>query len=138
MSWMDDAKARCEAATAGPWVRDSDWWVLREEDRGKDVNAFDEDNDPPQVVPVVGMWIEDRELRVTREDADFIAHARTDLPRALALIDEMAACLRMTVRVGSVHVYPCRWEDRVTIPDHDVGCTCHVAKVRAVLTKVAE
>ena len=67
-------EARCEAAAAGPWtMRDSVWdgsWAV-EGPRG-----FDQRREPFHLL------IDDH------YDAAFIAHARTDIPRLIATIEE--------------------------------------------------
>lgn len=78
--WVKDSKARCEAATPGPWrVSDSHGLHVRGGGDG--------------VMPS-GVMVADLEQCAfhgdeasVRVDAELIANARTDLPRALACIE---------------------------------------------------
>jgi hypothetical protein len=92
------ARARCEAATPGPWIASDDSEPLRIGSHGEH---------PPAYVPrmgrryVLGMDAAGRPYQPFERDAAFIAHARTDLPAALdeiealkALLDEAAAIVR--------------------------------------------
>lgn len=96
---IEAALARCEAATPGPWR-------LGLQDRLQVVV----DNDNADEVADVGWGV-----AVGDEDAEFIAHARTDLPAALALLDQCRVVLKAVewYRVERGHV----------IKDYDV-CPC--------------
>lgn len=72
MSWIDEAEARCAAATLGPWSLFSDAALGRD--------------------PVRDLWAHDDYVFDGRgrqrhnqgpRNLEFSAHARTDLPRAL-------------------------------------------------------
>lgn len=70
-TWLDEAQARCDAATEGPWYASPLW------DGRSHVainGAMDLWHSPG------GTIYRDRD----KSDAEFIAHARTDLPRALS------------------------------------------------------
>ena len=72
------AKKRCEAATPEPW--EIEW-------------ESDPDHDPPRRAESVGPVVADHDhwsgWTVCNEaDAEFIAHARTDLPAALEALEE--------------------------------------------------
>lgn len=75
MDRLDEIRERCEAATPGPWFsHESHNWH----------------KDPPKeyfiitrgMREVVASWVE-------TSDAQFIAHAREDIPWLLAMLDEM-------------------------------------------------
>ena len=113
--WLDQAQARCDAATEGPWALDLKWDERHGTNYGVDaIEAHD-------TWPVVDGGIE--------EDAEFIAAARTDLPRAIA-------ALRAAMEVHEP-TRPVRWVDRqvcVECSDHEVGLTVFwpCATVRAI------
>ena len=71
------ARARCEAATEGPWITD-------------DEHSY---HDPAFVYPAVALYTDAictmhmSSAPNWREDRDFIAHARQDLPAALDELD---------------------------------------------------
>jgi hypothetical protein len=85
------ARARCEAATPGPWIASDDSEPLRIGSHGEY---------PPAYVPrtgrryVLGMDAAGRPYQPFERDAAFIAHARTDLPAALDTIEAQEANLR--------------------------------------------
>ena len=65
---------RAEAATKGPWS----WWNLEGVDQGWDDNGPNLDGPADSVI---GGWGHDAwGVNVLAEDADFIAHARDDIP----------------------------------------------------------
>lgn len=70
------ARARCEAATSGKWEVGPD----SEDPRSRVIH-----------MGIRSIVSEGQILHV--EDAEFIAHARTDLPKALDEIDRLEACL---------------------------------------------
>lgn len=87
MSWLTDAERRAEKATEGPWEWHRDTYyksVLTAGGGGWDttfkrwsgVHILHEPTDGPSI-----------------GDAEFIASARTDLPRALALVRELGEAL---------------------------------------------
>lgn len=73
--WVKDGKERCEAATK------PEHWQVRILAEGK-VQCLDGELKPGFSVALVPMSLVECD-----DDADFIAHARTDLPRALACIE---------------------------------------------------
>ena len=88
------ARARCDAATDGPWTARRDTSEPRKEWREIDAGR-------KRVVG--GDWYERHRLGETEthcgvflseQNADFIAHARTDLPAALDLLDEVERLAR--------------------------------------------
>ncbi len=85
MIWLDEARARCEAATEGPWEW-SDQFHACEHDGLASSSGL---NVVRSAIDYGGSIVE-----VDEADARFIAHARTDLPRALDLIERMAGVLR--------------------------------------------
>lgn len=73
---MLDRKAalkRCEEATPGPWKRPFD------------DGAITADGD----TSLLGLDSSDMAIVWSKADAEFIAHARTDLPNALAMLDRI-------------------------------------------------
>ena len=76
---LDAIRARCDAATPGPWRL-----------KGLEIHG---DSKPGRC----GLLIYD-EGGHDKKDARFIAHARTDIPALLAYIDELEA--RTTYTVG--------------------------------------
>jgi hypothetical protein len=79
---LEAIKARAEAATPGPWFVD----------RGGEIN------DPYYSIPgVCRDRYGDNSLMVgsDRPTADFIAHARTDVPALVAEVEELRADLRI-------------------------------------------
>ena len=87
MSRIEEIKARCEAATPGPWEADyntpfsNDFVGIYEETEGYIIKAEDED-----------------EGDSTRpNDAAFIANAREDIPYLLAEVKQLKAGLNMAI-----------------------------------------
>lgn len=74
MSWLEEAKKRCEEATQGPWEMFRSGFICREED-GSCICC-------PGCSNCSG-----NDAEVSKPDMDFIANARTDLPRALELLE---------------------------------------------------
>lgn len=82
--------ARCNAATPGPW-RDTWEEFAAQTDHHEGgvvqqvVETGPDGDDLP--FPVVGLvWYDGPQLCTTKEDATFIAHARTDVPALLAAL----------------------------------------------------
>jgi hypothetical protein len=104
---LDAIRARAEAATEGPWHR-----------VGKSIQAdVPLSDDGPSttkwnttVVCSVGAW---GSGRPTGEDAEFIAHARTDVPALLAEVERLQCLVR-----DLSDSYPCWF-------DHHGGCQAH-------------
>lgn len=72
---MNDIAARCEKATAGPWQ------VLTEElVEAAWINAATADDDLPIAL------FDFRSADENKANAEFLAHARTDIPRLLAAL----------------------------------------------------
>lgn len=76
--WLDAAKARADAATEGSW------WVMLNPagDRYLIAHTVGDMGDPSEVAEVDDSW-----------DAEFIAAARTDLPKALDALRAVQAYL---------------------------------------------
>ena len=77
---LEAIKRRCNAATVGPWgivELDGKWVVGIMRGGLKD-----------------RVWIEDSSCIERREDADFIAHAREDVPALLAEVERLRAILK--------------------------------------------
>ena len=86
------ARARCNAATPGPWFKDRD-------DRGVEIvmspeparNLGSEPVDAWPDVDIVVASTEHADIDYATADAEFIAHARTDLVAALDALDRVLA-----------------------------------------------
>lgn len=98
-------RARVEAATLGPWERDS--YSLR-------INAVDVPKGPMHIADIRGwgyltgkghaLALPDEEaIAIQRANAEFIAAARTDVPVLLQHIDDMTAKLA-TARADAMEV----------------------------------
>lgn len=83
------ARARCEAATEGPWGIDSEPRYVN-----RDVGDVDEWFVRSSEGRIIASEIEDSNGNPSPAVAAFIAAARTDLPRALDAIDALEAELR--------------------------------------------
>ena len=76
MSTLDDIKKRAEKATEGPWIE------FHENGTPGVAEAF---TCPPATGPFLIDYGADRDQQ--KRDADFIAHARTDVPKLVAALD---------------------------------------------------
>lgn len=80
MTWdqerHDAARARCDAATTGPWIKVDDY-----------------PDGPYLCPPATGAMLVDygQDVHQQLRDASFIAHARLDLPAALDEIERLLA-----------------------------------------------
>lgn len=85
---IDAIKARCEAATPGPWqdCRDYAAMVLSEDEQQRicDIRGWG------HLTAVLGLS-EDAAYERQLADAEFIAHTREDIPYLLGLVDSRAA-----------------------------------------------
>ncbi len=119
--WRAAAEARCEAATEGPWlVEESDGYITghitseHHDYCGTFCKCARSDS-----VNSVGT--------LTIDDANFIAHARTDLPRALAELREKDAEIerRQNSEQATDQLYQ-RWHNRAlgAEKDRDAWKTC--------------
>lgn len=77
MSDLGAIRARAEAATPGPWERGGKW---------NETAVYAKDG-----TMIAGQWDYEEGGISEVPDADFIAHAREDIPTLLALIDEQQA-----------------------------------------------
>ncbi len=93
--WVSETRARCEAATEGPWRWPDDGTVGTVECRGGDCLAQVQDHLP-------GSRVERQERR--QENARFIASARTDLPRALSVVEAADALAKATMDLVTCHL----------------------------------
>ena len=89
--WMREAQSRCDAATKGPWDGDvgyvsPDAVPLRGDDVVYCVMADSGD------VAYIANALDT--AGKTGDNAAFVAHARMDLPKALAMCRELAAVVR--------------------------------------------
>jgi len=75
--YLEEIKARCEKATAGEWIAFEDEIVNSHENaRGA------------RYTPIVS-HVKGRECWLKHEDAEFIAHSRTDVPELLAEVERL-------------------------------------------------
>ncbi len=86
MTWLDEVKSRCKAATAGPWEHHPD---AAGGEADPALVGVGYDGGPIPITTGTAFW--------SMSDFDFIAHARTDLPRALALLERATELLELTV-----------------------------------------
>lgn len=97
--WLAEAKALCDAATRGPWRHPEDDGTIGSVECSRGTVA-----QVQQCAP--GMTR--REANEQRQrDAEFIASARTDLPRALAVVeaaDALAAAVDALAEAERYHV----------------------------------
>ena len=100
------ARERCEAATEGPWLRHQ--WGTKSQVVEAKVNT-----ETAPGIKMVGQRILAREM--LKANAEFVAHARSDLPAALEALEEaqkIVDILKPTMNLGVVQVPP-------PIQDHD-------------------
>ncbi len=83
-------EARAEAATKGPWHVDG------APDEAKYIVQYTSGGGVH-----VGTYVTD--LVETDEDAEFIAHARTDIPALLAMVREQRAALDAVLNLANAH-----------------------------------
>lgn len=92
-TWLDEAEARCAAATKGPWE------FIPGTDKNGDScdllmaeipSAAPADEDPEYAQVLFGNELGEQQLSA---NWDFAAHARTDLPRALDALREAEKAL---------------------------------------------
>lgn len=88
---LDAIRARCDAATPGPWRPDS------EQGHGRGVRAIASVAWCP-VACAVGKESQSIGRRDASRNAQFISHARTDIPALLAYIEKLES--RTTYTVG--------------------------------------
>lgn len=79
---LQDIKARAEAATAGPWHVDEQEQTVRATDPVNGFIMFDRSSN------IHEEWEEDK------VDAEFIAHARTDIPKLVAALEAVTNYVR--------------------------------------------
>jgi hypothetical protein len=133
VSWLKEARARCEAATSGPWFGLDDGDAVTDA-KGETIFVGTLPRGPHN-------WLKARRQEMC-DRAVFTAAARTDLPRALDVIAELAAALRAIPEdVKRLHADGCRYKEwtifgNPRLDPEPPGCTCHHAKVRAALALV--
>jgi len=132
MNWTPERerkiRARCEAATPGPWELDGEVIVTLNEDCQRDEQDI----------------VADDSGIVTGEDADFMAHARADLPDALAEIARLREDLDTAVNFMPPMIQAwgaCRGI-HMTTPDDVMMCLRHmsaeIARLRAENARLLE
>lgn len=110
-------RARCEAATEGPWVR---WntvgdlennyaWTIA---RPYDERCTDTDCHPACGKTVLVTGAEGCEnCYVSPQDAEFIAHARSDIPSLLDVNDRLLAEIeRLNAVIAKVEALAVKWD----------------------------
>jgi hypothetical protein len=113
---IEAAERRCAAATAGPWIHVKDLslslacWIIAPSEPSEDF---------PEGYPLC-------DFRGTDKTADFIAHARTDLPAALALIREY-----QRLAEGMACDETCASQDSIGC-DAPPACDCILGRLLAV------
>ncbi len=85
------ARARCETATPGRWQ--AKLGRAQEEYFSRFWRIEPQPSEPGTCVSLVFASEPEDDDPADRQDAEFIAQARTDLPRALDEIDRLEACL---------------------------------------------
>lgn len=112
---LDAIRARCDAATPGPWAYDEGAGYIEMHEAG--YAEFKPDwersvhKQPPLVARMTDTWGD------TAEDGRFIAHARTDIPALLAYIEELES--RVTYTVGETE-----WTNRVAVAEQRFADEC--------------
>lgn len=81
------AREMCDKATPGPWTIGDGWRGTAHGVRTESVHSEDPQDDLSKVCAV------ERGFEPGMDDAAFIAHARTDLPDALAEIERLRGAL---------------------------------------------
>lgn len=80
---LEKIRARCEAATPGPWKAISAYWLETEDE--EQFRVYDIENQNGDVT------IAHTSVLIGKNDADFIARARQDVPDLLDAIDNLQA-----------------------------------------------
>jgi hypothetical protein len=93
------ARKRCEAAAEGPWQ------VNRHDNQGGDINWQVQCGGPADLGRMSFFNSSDLEGPRVRQNAELIAHARTDLPAALGLIDRCEAMIRQLESAWLFHAH---------------------------------
>ena len=106
MNRLDKIEARANAATEGPWeVKPYNGW----HDASDEIDSFVGPSDAT-IVEQLGCGCCDVGLEVSPTDAEFIAHARTDVPWLLEQVDRrdkaLEKVLRLHPRVVVLHADP--------------------------------
>ena len=83
--WIAEASGRCEAATKGPWTHIEDAPMF--------VGSAEMVRTPEDDINIGRVYSGYNQNLQPRYDATFIAHARTDLPKALEAVEVMAGYL---------------------------------------------
>ena len=99
MTRLEAIRGRAKAATAPPWV------VRAGEDYFIEAPVFESETHPACLrnmeIPVVAKivcGVSNQTRECGEHDAEFLAHAREDIPHLLALVDDLAGALRELVR----------------------------------------
>ena len=101
---LDAIQRRADMATEGPWTwgEETDEWG----DCGPNLETvargpFYSDGSQGAEETVIGSWGHDANgISVEDHDAEFIAHARTDVPTLLALVRELKARLAVVAELA--------------------------------------
>lgn len=96
---LKEIKARCEAATEGPW---SSYDPCDIECSGLCTPSGCQGHKTGKhVLDGPPAYNYDEEIRVSKEDGKFISHARTDLPACIAEIERLQKLVEAAYREGS-------------------------------------
>lgn len=118
---LEAIRKRCEAATEGPWLRETG-----DERRSSNVIRILHEIDGTRLYrryeKVAEIWEDEDEgeqpadpSENSEADAEFIAHAREDVPALLAEVDRLRALLRSAPASVAATEEP-RWQPRITAP----------------------
>ena len=103
---LEEIRARAEAATPGPWR----WRGLlaakgsEQTYAGYPQRVFGRNTDPVDTSPALIAETFDGHSDTAPPNADFIAHAREDIPYLLAEIERLRAALEVTLPYAMAHL----------------------------------
>ena len=98
---LDGIEARCEAATPGPWTMRDGWGFTDESMRCERVAGAEQ-------TTVLRASERTSCLEGRREDFEFIARARTDIPALIARVRELEKALDAVILITGQTLYEAR------------------------------
>lgn len=109
---LEAIKARCEAATPGPWLENVSI-----------VHVDAPDETPSRDAIVADTHWDGKAFERVRGDAEFIAHARQDVPALVAEVERMRAANEQVFHAWGRLFYahfdkPSDWDALLMSPDH--------------------
>ena len=122
---LKNIRERVEAATKGPWTwtKEQDGWG----DCGPNLDGATDE--------VIGSWGHDANgIFVDPADAEFIAHARTDLPRLLAAVTNVLELHKPMGATDEVFCSACFDPDWTSPDDNNYPCPT----VRTITTALGD